>query len=278
MTRHIYGAALVLLFLSLAPPAGAQRYFLYTPRAATPEDRKQAQDGILVREVEVQKGDTLYGISRKHSGHGMYYPQILLFNDIRNPNLILIGDTLKVPVGNGTSTEEAAAVPVHKKKKVGRKQGTSHKSRPSAAVPARRQPAAATSATGGQLTELSLGDLKRSDKRRKKLKGSKEALPGGQKQVRTERGAVPPPVVRKPVAADEARPVGVSKQPEQRPAGTDSVAAQRLFERAIKAYRQDDCRTALDLFERFLTAYPALPQAADASLYKAECYLKLSGQ
>jgi TolA-binding protein len=57
-----------------------------------------------------------------------------------------------------------------------------------------------------------------------------------------------------------------------------TVAGQQLFEKAVKAYRQDDYREALELFDRYLTDNPGSPMAADASLYKAECYLKLSAQ
>ncbi len=54
--------------------------------------------------------------------------------------------------------------------------------------------------------------------------------------------------------------------------------AQKLFETAVKAYRQDDCRTALELLDRYLADNSGSPLAADATLYKAECYLKLSAQ
>lgn len=55
-----------------------------------------------------------------------------------------------------------------------------------------------------------------------------------------------------------------------------SAAGQNLFENAVRAYRQDDCKTALELFDRYLAENQASPLAADASFYKAECYLKLS--
>ena len=51
-----------------------------------------------------------------------------------------------------------------------------------------------------------------------------------------------------------------------------------LYDRAFAAYRRGDCKTALELFDRYLAEQPASSQAADASLYKADCYLKLSGQ
>ncbi len=246
MTRYAYGTAMALLFLSLVPQAWGQQYFLYSPKPVAPEESKQAKDGILVREVAVRRGDTLYRISRKFSGHGMYYPQILLFNDIKNPNLIQVGDTLKVPVAGERAVDEESVAPVRGKKTAGRKQKAARKQQ----AVTRNQPAETTPATG-QLTERSPSELKPAGKGRKK-------------EVRK------PPVV--PAAT---KPAPVPKQ-AQRPVSADSAAGQRLFEQAIKAYRQDDCRTALDLFDRFLATYPASPQAADASLYKAECYMKLS--
>ncbi|MEI6306022.1 MAG: hypothetical protein WCP33_04290, partial [Deltaproteobacteria bacterium] len=70
----------------------------------------------------------------------------------------------------------------------------------------------------------------------------------------------PPPVESQPLSAAE------------------SSDSQRLFEQAIKAYRQEDCIKALDLFGNFLITYPDLPQASDATLYKAECLMKMSKQ
>jgi TolA-binding protein len=57
-----------------------------------------------------------------------------------------------------------------------------------------------------------------------------------------------------------------------------AASEQRQFERAVKAYRLGDYRRAVELFDRFLADYPASSLAADASLYKAECYLKQSSQ
>src|SRR6185369_7058551 len=106
MTRRACGTAAALLLFSLVSPALGQEYLLYSPKPLAPEETAQAKDGVLVREVPVQSGDTLSGISRRFSGHGSYYPQILLFNDIKNPNLIYAGDTLKVPVTGKQTAEE----------------------------------------------------------------------------------------------------------------------------------------------------------------------------
>ncbi|MGB9080081.1 MAG: tetratricopeptide repeat protein, partial [Desulfuromonadaceae bacterium] len=57
-----------------------------------------------------------------------------------------------------------------------------------------------------------------------------------------------------------------------------ATAGQRLFEEAVTSYRQNDCHTALELLDRFLAGNPDSLLAADANLYKADCYLKLSAQ
>ena len=46
----------------------------------------------------------------------------------------------------------------------------------------------------------------------------------------------------------------------------------------LDAIGRDRLLPAAELFDRFLAEYPASALAADASLYKAECYLKLSSQ
>lgn len=68
--------------------------YLYSPQPFNAE----AGEGVLVREVTVKKGDNLSRISKKYSGRDYYYPQILLFNDIKRPHWIQIGQVLRVPV------------------------------------------------------------------------------------------------------------------------------------------------------------------------------------
>ena len=199
--------AVVVLMLSSGTAALCQQSYLYSPRPVTPGEKVQSGDGIMVREVQIQKGDTLYGLSRASSGHGTYYPQILLFNDIKNPDRIYAGDTLRIPV-------------------------------------APDRPQARKDHTGGG------------------------TAPGG---------AVPRPRRQKATTgtADHVKQATTIPRPA---AAADAATGQKLFQRAVTAYRREDCRTALELFDRFLTANPSSPLAADATLYKAECYLKQSGQ
>jgi nucleoid-associated protein YgaU len=44
----------------------------------------------------VKKGDTLWGICKKYLGDGSKYPQIAKLNGIKNPNLIMIGQVIKL--------------------------------------------------------------------------------------------------------------------------------------------------------------------------------------
>ena len=260
MTRRLCGTAVALLLLALAPAVWSQQYFLYSPKTASPEDKVQAKDGVLVREVPVQRGDTLSGLSRKFSGHGSYYSQILLFNDIKDPNLIYAGKTLRVPVSKEQVHEKVSAVPVLRKKKTAHPVAAAGKVQAVAPVPVARRPVAGKAAAAEPLTEISTSELRRIDAPKQKKREVRQPA------TAAVRKAAPPQVI-------------VTVKEKQRPAASvEAVSGQKLFERALRSYRQDDCRTALDLFERFLSDNPTSPLAADASLYKAECYLKLSSQ
>ncbi len=89
-----------LLVLALAPSAqGAGEYYLYEPKQVEkPAAPAEPGEGVLVRTITIKRGDTLSRLSRRYAGKASYYPQILLFNEIANPNLIYAGKELKVPV------------------------------------------------------------------------------------------------------------------------------------------------------------------------------------
>ena len=203
MTFCIRCTAVILFVTSLAAPAWSQQYLLYSPQPVESEQVTPSQEGVLVQEIQIKKGDTLYGLSRKFNGKGTYYPQILLFNTIKNPNLIYAGNTLRIPLSQhkkpalATEVQKPATLEV-----------------PVATPPAKLQPAA---------------------------------------RIRTS-SAVPVPVEDSP------------------------ISGQKLFNAAMLSYRTGDCRTAIDQFDHYLADYSASPLAADANLYKAECYLKLSAQ
>jgi LysM repeat protein len=265
MTPCIRISAITALIASLALPAWGQQYQLYAPQPLQSGQKPSAQDGVVVQEIEIQKGDTLYGLSRKFSGKGMYYPQILLFNEIKNPNLIYPGKKLKVPVSNDASSAErvetkpSAAAPKTRSAAVEKKSAT--KSEPSSA---RQTGATAPASTAS--TELSLSDLK-------------ATAPGKGAASRHKKKAASHS--KKIAAPEPSSTAAVAATPEAAPAlivAPDTATGQKLFEAAVKAYRKDDCKTALELLDRYLADNSGSPLAADATLYKAECYLKLSAQ
>jgi LysM repeat protein len=270
MTPCTSRSAVIALIICMALPAWGQQHLLYVPQPVASGQKSASQNGILVQEVEVQKGDTLYGLSRKFSGHGMYFPQILLFNSIKNPNLIYPGSNLKVPV-----TQKEAH---NSKRTVNNSAGAAHKPKASGdkttPLKAETQPIISQSTNSSQSsrpsTEISLSDLKTvgTGKTRGRRLQKKNAVHAKNSQSHSspalKRISLPLPAAHKSSAA--AAPA------------VDSATGQKLFEAAVKAYRQDDCRTAIDLFERYLAANSSSPLAADAYLYKAECYLKLSAQ
>ena len=117
---------IILLTVSLLPVvADSSEYQLFSPGAQEGEPLlPERGKGVLVRRITIKPGDTLSMISRKFSGRGSWFPQILLFNDIKNPDLIIAGNELLVPV----SKLDAAAKPADTEKAI--------------PAPARKEPAA----------------------------------------------------------------------------------------------------------------------------------------
>ncbi len=213
MTQRACGMAVVLALLSIASTAMSQQYYLYSPKEASAEARANKADGdILVSEIVIKKGDTLSGLSRKFSGKGSYYPQILLFNNIKNPNLIFTGDSLRVPV-----TKDAPGV-------------IESKSRAKLMVKASTQ------------------------------KSKKEAA------IKPPASVIDSSTLVKPVKVD--KPVFVDRKNGE----------QQLFDQAFGAYSSGNCASAIAMFDKLLTANPDTLFAADATLYKADCLLKMSRQ
>lgn len=188
--RFLIGA-LAPLSLLLASPVWGQDY-LYQPRPLAQDERPAADDGLLVREVQVKKGDTLSHISKRFSGRGAYYPQILLFNRIKNPHLIYPGDLLRVPVTGQRVVQATTMAP---------------------------QKAAATATS----------------------------------------------------AAPAARPKRAA------PAATAQESREQAdYNRALGAFKRGDCGEAVTRFDRFIADYPQSPLLPEATLNRAECYLKQS--
>lgn len=189
--RFLIGALAPLMLLVTSPARGQE--YLYQPRPLA-QGEQASSDGVLVREVQVKKDDTLSHISKRFSGRGAYYPQILLFNNIKNPHLIYPGDLLRVPVSGQRGTPQSQAAPV-------------------------------------------------------------------------------PPAVQRPATA----PAAASKTVPATPAKKDS-AENSSYARALAAFKRGDCNEAVALFDRFIADFPQSTLVPDATLNRAECYLKLSAK
>lgn len=182
-----------LLCLLLFPYslAFAGDYSLYLPNQADTAVPPRPGDGVLVKKITIKKGDTLSALSRQFSGKGNYFPQILLFNEIRNPNLIYAGKELLVPLS------------------------ATHSRRPTSVAP-----------------------LKPCDR---------PATLQPKKDLPTHSGK-----------------------------DSEKSAEQDLYEQSAAFFAEGEYREALDGFNRFLKEYPSSPLAPDASLYRGDCFLRLS--
>jgi TolA-binding protein len=62
------------------------------------------------------------------------------------------------------------------------------------------------------------------------------------------------------------------------PFANNSTSSQKQYEVAIRSYRNGDCQMAIQQFTKFLAENTSSILAADASLFIADCYLRLSGK
>lgn len=264
-TSRLTIIALIFFTVTAVPSVWGQHSLVYKPQAASPEQKVSTQEGILVTEIEVRKGDTLFGLSRKFNGRGMYFPQILLFNTIKNPNLIYPGNTLRIPLAQNSTYDSK---PVD-----GRPADSSHK-----LLPSEEKKTSGTSAARSTLrqtgnsspvspatTEISLSDLKTVGTGKNSIANrhkKKTALHAKDNKSHDSSAVTPPSSSLTALQKETA----------------EAESGRKLFESAVKAYRQDDCHKALELLERYLADHSGSPLAADATLYKADCFLKLSAQ
>jgi TolA-binding protein len=169
--------------------------YLYSPQPFNGE----AGEGVLVREVTVKKGDTLSHLSKRYSGRGFYYPQILLFNEIKNPHRIQIGQVVRVPLARKAAAKHGQQAGVEKR-----------------------------------LEQKSLAHELTADVPKKR----------SEKQ-------------RHPAAAQ---------------------GEHNAYSRGLEAYKKGDCETAIAQFDQFISRYPTSALLPEATLNRAECYLKLSAK
>ena len=280
ISRRACSIAGALLSLLLTVPALGQNYFLYSPKMWSAQEKKQflgrkepdtrqrkppvkkkiphkndqiqVKDGVAYREITVQKGDSLFSISRKFSREGASYAEMLRLNEIKHPDLIHIGDTIKVPVATS---------------RTGNKETSAQLLRPGGPVPL-KEPSAAQP-VGAPASLPSFTSPKPANAGKNGKNSPVEQTPQSQ------------PVAAAPSDAPRATDRPVSAQTDQEQALTvsrNTLSGQKLFEQAVKSYRQNDCQTAIQLFARFLAENTNSIFAPDASMYNADCYLKLSGQ
>lgn len=71
-------------------------YNAYDPRLPDTAKNENKNDSNKPKTYTVKKGDTLWGICKKYLGDGSKYPQIAKLNGIKNPNLISVGQVIKL--------------------------------------------------------------------------------------------------------------------------------------------------------------------------------------
>jgi LysM repeat protein len=280
ISRRALTIAGALLSLLLTVPVLGQNYFLYSAKILSEQEKKQfvgrkepdtkrrksgvkkniplkndqiqVKDGVAYREITVQKGDSLFSISRNFSREGASYAEILRLNAIKHPDLIHIGDIIKVPVATG---------------RTGNKETSAQLPRPGEPVLLKEPPAAQPA--GAPVSLPSLTSPKPA------YAGKIGENPPAQQtpQIQPVAGALSeaPRAAEHPVPArtDQGQALTVSR---------NTQSGQKLFEQAVKSYRKNDCQAAIQLFARFLAENTDSIFAPDASMYNADCYLKLSGQ
>jgi TolA-binding protein len=216
------------------------------------------KDGVSYREVTVQKGDTVYRISRRYSKEGASYLETLKFNNIDDPDQISSGDSIKVPLFRDKKEQKT---PQPKQVKL---------PKPSEAVVPKQQ--SVVQPTEKQITSET-PIRKEAPITAKKPDAGLMVFPHTQPLKST---TPPPPKHPAEQSVPTVQPATSTEKP--RPFSNNSTVGQKLFEKAIGAYRSGDCQTAVVLFNRYLAENASSLLAADASLLIADCYLKLSGK
>ncbi|RNC72299.1 MAG: LysM peptidoglycan-binding domain-containing protein [Desulfuromonadales bacterium] len=246
-TLRLVASSLVLSLASLGPAVGAD-YLLYAPEKSDGKAPSGPNEGVLVKSITIQRGDTLYSLSRKYSGKGTYYPQILLFNEIVNPDMIYAGNKIMVPLPAGEGKVEEL----------------------------RRKSEPAVKGDKGTKTTATA-------KERGKVSRGKQAAPAA---VREKAPKGPTPLAQTPPGAPKVSTdvKAATGSPAPKPAAPAAAPRkseeneQTLFERGVSAYKSGHYQQSLDSFDSFLSRYPGSPLVPDATLYRADALLKLAGQ
>ena len=305
ISRAVRRAVTVMLFSSLSVPAWGLNYSLHSPMLWSPEEKAQfekdnpqpkpvvakriapkkkkaqvkkdqilVKDGVSYREVVVLKGDSLARIARKFRKSNASYADVLLFNGLKPADVIRAGDVIKVPIIADRPVTKPSAAKETKKAEVAAnpqpavkaavKPIAKHIAAPARAPDTGKKSAAVRKTAVKPVAPVHAGAVSMVPRRPAAFVNSSTAR---RKEARPAEIAVLKPAIKEAVPAEiEAQPTSAG------------LTGQKLFESAVKAYRQDDCVTAVRLFAKFLSENTDSLFAPDASLYDADCYLKLSGK
>ncbi|GFO54555.1 peptidoglycan-binding protein LysM [Geomonas sp. Red276] len=243
-----------------------EEFLLYAPKPAAGEKAPaDPSEGVLVRKITVKRGDTLKKISRRHMGVASWFPQVLLFNTIKNPDLIHPGEELLVPVKRGEqASAEAGETPAkgktHRAAKT--KKARHHRVK-------RGKAGQVEAHKGEKAVEEGVG------KQENKPAGGEAVAPVAPKQ---EAAPAPQPGVpaKSTVNGKKSKSARSVKSNGAKGAAASPAAEQDAYQQAKRAYLKGEYRQSLALFDTFLKRFPNSPLASDASLYRADCYLRLS--
>ncbi|GFO68413.1 peptidoglycan-binding protein LysM [Geomonas limicola] len=256
------------LIATLATPVvcGAEEFLLYTPKPAGSEQLPAGPDeGVLVRSIIIKRGDTLSGLSKKYLGKGTWYPELLVFNSIKNPDLIYSGHTIRIPVPPEKGAEAAKEATEEKPAKAVKTKHGKRGAKKQAAPVEKAQPEKAAQ------PEQPAPEVK-----------APEAVPEAAqpkpiaKAKAKQAGKVQPKVPAKPTPTKSA----AKKQAAAAEKQVSRSAPEELesYRQAKQAYLTGEYQKAMELFSDFLQKYPNSTSSADAALYRADSMMHLSGQ
>ncbi len=121
-------ALLIVLAGATTFAAAPEEYQLYKPAKVQKQSIPLPGEGVLTKTITVQKGDTLKKLSHRYIGRSSFFPQILLFNRIKDPDLIMVGAQLQIPLAR-QENPAAKTGPEKKKRRAVHKGALSHEMR-----------------------------------------------------------------------------------------------------------------------------------------------------
>ena len=241
------------------------------------KDQIFVKDGVSYREVIVQKGDSLARIARKYRKSNSSYQDVLTFNGFEPSHVFHSGDVIKVPITAKKAEKQADPVKPPQKAALVTTRPTTVKpvAKPIVASSPRKKPAPVKkNLPAGKAISKPAAVAVQETVPAKAVLAQPVIFSLGSSAKQKEHRA-PEIAVLKQKPAEVAPAAKADAETTQSNSGA-AATGQKLFELAVKAYRQDDCLTAVKLFGKFLADNSDSILAPDASLYNADCYLKLS--